>query len=203
MKIICIGRNYVEHAQELKNDIPAEPVFFLKPDTALLPKGRPFYLPDFSKDIHHEIELVYKINKEGKHIDEEFAPRYVDQITVGLDFTARDIQQRQKEKGLPWEPAKAFDHSAPIGDFIGISELKSPDNIHFHLEVNGKKVQTGSSTLMIFPIAKIISYVSRFITLKKGDLIYTGTPSGVGQIKAGDILDCFLEGEKKLSVIVR
>lgn len=203
MKIICIGRNYVEHAKELKNDVPSEPVFFLKPDTALLPKERAFYIPDFSSDIHHEIELVYKVCKEGKKIAEEFALRYVDQISVGLDFTARDIQQRQKEKGLPWEPAKAFDHSSPIGSFIPIADLKAGDEIKFHLELNGKTVQVGSSKLMIFPIGKIIAYVSNYITLKKGDLIYTGTPSGVGQIKAGDVLDCYLESEKKLSVSVR
>jgi len=203
MKIICIGRNYVEHARELKNDVPSEPVFFLKPDTCLLPKGRAFYMPEFSSDIHHEIELVYKVCKEGKHIAEEFAMRYVDQISVGLDFTARDVQQKQKEKGLPWEPAKAFDHSSPVGEFISISELKKPNDIRFHLNINSKPIQTGSSSLMIFPIEKIISYVSKYITLKKGDLIYTGTPSGVGQIKPGDTLDCFLEDQKKLSVIVR
>ena len=200
MKIICIGRNYVEHAQELKNDVPTEPVFFLKPDTALLPKGRAFYIPAFSNDIHHEIELVYKVCKEGKHIAEEFAMRYIDQISVGLDFTARDIQQKQKEKGLPWEPAKAFDHSAPIGEFIPLTELSNPSDIKFHLTINDSIVQKGSSTLMIFPIEKIISYVSKFITLKKGDLIFTGTPSGVAAIKDGDVLNCFLEGQKKLSV---
>jgi 2-keto-4-pentenoate hydratase/2-oxohepta-3-ene-1,7-dioic acid hydratase in catechol pathway len=203
MKIICIGRNYVEHARELKNDIPSEPVFFLKPDTALLPKARAFYMPEFSSDIHHEIELVYKVCKEGKNIAEEFALRYVDQISVGLDFTARDIQQKQKEKGLPWEPAKAFDHSSPVGLFIDLKDLKNPLDINFHLEVNNKVLQKGSSKLMIFPISKIISYVSGFITLKKGDLIYTGTPSGVGPVKAGDTLDCFLENEKKLSVNIR
>ncbi len=203
MKIICIGRNYVEHAKELKNDVPSEPVFFLKPDTSLSPKGRPFYMPEFSTDIHHEIELVYKICKEGKHIAEEFASRYVDQISVGLDFTARDIQQRQKEKGLPWEPAKAFDHSAPVGEFISINDLKNQSDIQFHLNVNGNTVQKGSSTLMIFPIEKILSYVSGFITLRKGDLIYTGTPSGVGPVKAGDVLDCFLENEKRLTVTIR
>lgn len=203
MKIICIGRNYVEHAKELKNDVPAEPVFFLKPDTTLLPKGRAFYIPDFSSDIHHEIELVYKVCKEGKHISEEFAGRYIDQISVGLDFTARDIQQKQKEKGLPWEPAKAFDHSSPVGEFIKLETLKNKDEITFHLELNGKIVQKGTDALMIFPIAKIISYVSGFITLKKGDLIYTGTPSGVGPIKSGDLLDCYLENEKKLSVNIR
>jgi len=203
MKIICIGRNYVEHARELKNDVPSEPVFFLKPDTALIPKGRAFYIPGFSKDIHHEVELVYKVCKEGKHIAEEFAMRYVDQISVGLDFTARDVQQKQKEKGLPWELAKAFDNSSPVGEFIPLSELSDPGDIRFHLTVNDKIVQEGSSTLMIFSIEKIIAYVSQYITLKKGDLIYTGTPSGVGQIKEGDILDCYLEGQKKLHITIR
>lgn len=203
MKIICIGRNYVEHARELNNEVPEDPVFFLKPDTALLPKGRAFYLPDFSNDIHHEIELVYKICKEGKNIAEEFSLRYIDQVSVGIDFTARDIQQRQKEKGLPWEPAKAFDGSAAIGEFIPLSDLKQPGEIKFHLDVNGNTVQQGNHLLMIFPIGKIIAFVSRFITLKKGDLIFTGTPSGVGRIRAGDKLDCYLEGNKKLSVEVR
>ena len=202
MKIICIGRNYVEHAKELNNAVPGEPVFFLKPDTAVLPRDRAFYLPDFSKDIHHEIELVLKISKEGKKIAEEFAHRYYEQITVGIDFTARDIQQKQKEKGLPWEPAKAFDHSAPFGDFIEISKLKDKENIQFHLDINGKTVQTGNSNLMLFNFSKVISYVSQFITLRKGDLIYTGTPSGVGQVKADDLLECYLEGQKLLEVKV-
>jgi len=203
MKIICIGRNYVEHAQELKNEVPTEPVFFLKPDTALLPKQRAFYLPSFSSDIHHEIELVLKISKEGKHIEEKFAHRYFDQFTVGIDFTARDIQQKQKEKGLPWEPAKAFDHSAPVGEFIPLSEISDPSKINFHLDINGKTVQKGSNELMIFSFAKIISYVSTFITLKKGDLVFTGTPKGVGQVKAGDQLEAFLEDKKLLTVDIR
>jgi acylpyruvate hydrolase len=202
MKIICIGRNYVEHAQELKNEVPTEPVFFLKPDTALLPKQRNFYLPDFSNDIHHEIELVLKINKEGKHIDEKFAHRYYDEITVGIDFTARDIQQKQKEKGLPWEPAKAFDHSAPVGAFISLSELPDLQKINFHLDINGKQVQQGNNELMIFSFDKILSYISKFITLKKGDLIFSGTPKGVGQVHKNDLLEGFLEGKKLLTVRV-
>jgi hypothetical protein len=175
MKIICIGRNYVKHALELNNEIPGEPVFFLKPDTALLPKGQAFYIPSFSSDIHHEIEIVLRICKEGKNISEEFASRYYDSVTVGIDFTARDIQQRQKEKGLPWEPAKAFDHSAPVGNVIKLGELKDRKNILFHLDVNGKTVQKGSSELMINSFEKIISYVSKFITLRKSDLIFTGS----------------------------
>ncbi len=203
MKIICIGRNYVEHALELKNTIPSEPVFFLKPDTALLPKDRAFYIPDFSKDIHHEIELVLKISKEGKNIAEEFASRYYDQITVGIDYTARDIQQKQKEKGLPWEPAKAFDHSAPVGEFIALTDLKKPVDIHFKLLINGELKQKGSSLLMLFSFDKIISYVSRYITLRKGDMIFTGTPSGVGPVAAGDVLECFLEDRLLLRTEVR
>ncbi len=202
MKIICIGRNYVEHAKELNNAIPGEPVFFLKPDTAILPPDRAFYLPDFSKDIHHEIELVLKISKEGKKISEEFAHRYFDSITVGIDFTARDIQQKQKESGLPWEPAKAFDHSAPCGEFISFDSLKDKANIEFHLDINKKTVQKGNSNLMLFNFSKIISYVSQFITLRKGDLIYTGTPSGVSAVKENDVLECYLEGIKKLEVKV-
>ena len=203
MKIICIGRNYVEHALELKNDIPEEPVFFLKPDTALLPKNSPFYLPDFSKDIHYEVELVLKISKEGKHIEEKFAHRYFDQATVGIDFTARDIQQKQKEKGLPWEPAKAFDHSAPVGDFIPLIEIADPEKMSFRLDINGKTVQAGTKELMIFSFDKVISYVSGFITLRKGDLIFTGTPKGVGQVHPGDLLEAFLEEMKLLTVQVR
>ncbi|MCX6292609.1 MAG: fumarylacetoacetate hydrolase family protein [Bacteroidetes bacterium] len=203
MKIICIGRNYVEHAQELKNEVPTEPVFFMKPDTALLPKQRAFYIPVFSDDIHHEVELVLKICKEGKHIAEEFADRYYDQVTVGIDFTARDIQQKQKEKGLPWEPAKAFDHSAPVGEFISKTELKDLNKINFRLDLNGLMVQQATNELMIFSFAKIISYVSKFITLKKGDLIFTGTPKGVSRVKPGDHLEAFLEGKKLLDVQVR
>jgi len=203
MKIICIGRNYVEHAAELKNEVPSDPVFFMKPDTALLPKGKDFFLPDFSKDIHHEVELVIRISKEGKHIAEEFAGKYYDQITVGLDFTARDIQQKQKEKGLPWEPAKAFDSSAPVGEFIALEKIKNRKEISFSLKRNGNIVQEGSSSHMIFSFEKIIAYVSRFVTLRKGDFIFTGTPKGVGRVEAGDKLEAFLEDEKLLTVNVR
>ena len=202
MKIICIGRNYVKHAQELNNEIPGEPIFFLKPDTALLQKDHPFYIPSFSSDIHHEVEIVLRICKEGKNISEEFASRYYNALTVGIDFTARDIQQKQKEKGLPWEPAKAFDNSAPVGTMISLTELKDQKNILFHLDVNGKTVQKGSSELMINSFEKIISYVSTFITLRKGDLIFTGTPEGVAQVKPGDLLECYLEDECLLKVNV-
>jgi acylpyruvate hydrolase len=203
MKFICIARNYVKHIEELNNEIPGEPIFFLKPDTANLPKGQAFYLPGFSKDIHHEIEIVLKICKEGKNIAEEFASRYFDAITVGIDFTARDIQQKQKEKGLPWEPAKAFDHSAPVGTLVQLEDLKDRNKILFHLDINGKTQQKGDSTLMINSFEKIISYVSKFITLRKGDLIFTGTPEGVSQVKPGDLLECYLEGECLLKVSVK
>ncbi len=203
MKIICIGRNFVEHALELKNEVPTEPVFFMKPDTAVLPSDRAFFIPDFSNDIHHEIELVLKICKEGKHIAPEFAHRYYDQITVGIDFTARDVQQRQKEKGLPWEPAKAFDHSAPVGKFIPFSALNNKGKIEFSLNKNGQTVQSADNSLMIHPFNIIIGFVSRYITLRKGDLIFTGTPKGVSAVKPGDLLEGYLEGEKLLEVKVQ
>lgn len=203
MKIIGIGRNFVKHIEELKNEVPGEPIFFLKPDTALLLPGSDFYLPDFSSEIHYEVELVLKISKEGKNIAEEFASRYYESISVGLDFTARDIQDKQKLKGLPWEPAKAFDGSAPVGEFIGIKNLQNPKEILFHLEQNGKTVQSGSSKHMIYAFDSIISYVSRFITLRKGDLIFTGTPAGVGPVRAGDLLECFLEDKKLLEVRIK
>lgn len=203
MKIICIGRNYVKHAQELNNEIPGEPIFFLKPDTSLLQKGKAFYIPEFSNDIHHEIEIVLQICKEGKNISEEFASRYYNSLSVGIDFTARDIQQKQKEKGLPWEPAKAFDSSAPVGTMITFDKLKNRNKILFHLNINGKTVQNGDCTLMINSFEKIISFVSKYITLRKGDLIFTGTPEGVSRVKAGDLLECFLENECLLQVQVK
>jgi len=201
MKIICIGRNYAEHAKELKNEIPTEPVFFMKPDTALL-KEEDFYLPDFTKDLHHEIELVIKISKAGKHIEEQFAHKYYEEIGLGIDFTARDLQTKAKEKGLPWEKAKAFDNSAPIGKFIAKEKLQL-ENINFELKVNGQSKQIGNSKDLIFSFDKIISYVSKFITLKVGDLIYTGTPEGVGQVHIGDELEGFLEGESFLKLNVK
>lgn len=188
MKIICIGRNYAEHAKELNNPLPKEPVFFMKPDTALIKDNGDFYLPDHSNDVHHEIELVLRICKAGKHIQSEFAHKYWDAVTVGIDFTARDVQQRLKEKGLPWELAKAFDGSAPIGSFVAKSELADLNKIEFSLLVNGNLRQKSDSTEMIFSFDQIIAYVSRFITLKTGDLIFTGTPAGVDAVKAGDEL---------------
>lgn len=193
MKLICIGRNYVEHARELNNPVPEEPVFFIKPDTALLRNNDAFYLPDFSEDIHYEMEVVLKINHHGKHIREDFAEKYFDEISAGIDFTARDVQQVCKEKGLPWEKAKAFDGSAPIGRFLQKSRFEDLNNLSFHLEKNGQICQTGNTANMLFPFNKIISFVSKYVTLKKGDLIYTGTPAGVGPVKAGDRLKGFIE----------
>ncbi|MEI8136385.1 MAG: fumarylacetoacetate hydrolase family protein [Bacteroidota bacterium] len=187
MKIICIGRNYAEHAKEMKADLPTEPVFFMKPDTALLKEGD-FYIPDFTKDLHHEIELVLKVCKAGKHIEEQFAHKYYDEIGLGIDFTARDIQAKCKEKGLPWEKAKAFDNSAPIGSFVK-KETLDLGNINFELKVNGDTRQIGNSKDLIFSFDKVIAYVSQFVTLKVGDLIYTGTPEGVAGVKLGDKLE--------------
>ncbi len=203
MKIICIGRNYAEHAKELSNAVPSEPVCFMKPDTALLRDGEPFYHPDFSTDIHHEIEVVVKINRVGKHIAEEFAHKYYDEIGIGIDFTARDIQNKCKEKGLPWEKAKAFDGSAPIGKFISKNELLTLENLPFELKINGQSKQVGNTKDMIFSIDKIIAYVSQFVTLKVGDLIYTGTPKGVSAIKIGDKLQGFLNNQLMLEFEVK
>ena len=201
MKIICIGRNYVNHAKELGNDITIEPLFFLKPDTAIQPKGHPFFIPDFSNDIHYEVELVIRINKTGKYIEEKFAHTYYSQIGLGIDFTARDIQEKCKSKGLPWEKAKGFDGSAQISrNFIDKSDLDL-NNISFSLQKNGGQVQQGNSKEMCFNFDTIITYISKFYTLKIGDLIYTGTPEGVGPVVAGDKLKGFI-GEKEMFKVV-
>lgn len=203
MKIIAIGRNYQEHAKELNNPIPTEPVVFLKPDTALLKEGKAFYHPDFSNDIHYEVELIIKIGKEGKHIASKFARNYIEAIGLGIDFTARDLQQKCKEKGLPWEIAKAFDHSAPIGEFIPVNEIPDLKAIQFSLKQNQIVVQNGNSADMIFSFEDIINYVSQRFTLKKGDLIFTGTPAGVGKINIGDLLEGYISDRKMLSVPVK
>ncbi len=192
MKIICIGRNYVKHAQELKHDVPTEPVYFMKPESALLKDNKPFFLPGFSNEIHHEIELVIKISKLGKNIEAKFAPRYYEEIGLGIDFTARDLQRQLIEKGLPWEKAKAFDSSAVLGKFLPKCELGNLGNIPFSLRRNGEVVQSGDSHLMIFPFDTIIEHVSKYVTLKIGDLIYTGTPAGVGPVAIGDRLEGFI-----------
>lgn len=204
MKIICIGRNYLEHAKELNNPLPSEPVFFLKPDTALLIRNRPFYYPEFSDNIHYEAEIVLKISKVGKYIDERFADTYYDEIGMGIDFTARDLQKKAKEKGLPWEKAKAFDFSAPLSDrFIPRKDLEDTGNISFTLLKNGEEVQKGNTANMIFSFRQIISYVSRFITLRTGDLIFTGTPEGVGPVKVGDVLEAYIGSERMLMCEIR
>ena len=203
MKIICIGRNYKKHAQELNNDVPEKPVFFMKPDSALLNNRKPFYIPEFSNEIHHEVELVVRINRLGKHIDKQFANRYYNEVTLGIDFTARDIQRQCQENGLPWEIAKAFDGSAPIGDFIKLDKLPDIQNLSFRLEKRGETVQDGNTKDMIFSVDDIISYVSQFITLKIGDLIFTGTPAGVGPVAINDRLKAYLEGNKVLDFDVK
>ncbi len=203
MKIICIGRNYSEHAKELNNAVPAEPVFFIKPDTALLIRNRPFYYPEFTHDLHYECELVYRICKVGRHISPKFAHTYYDALALGIDFTARDLQQQAKEKGLPWEKAKAFDFSAPVSSFVPVSDIPDPGNLSFSLTLNGNTVQQGNSRDMIFPIDTLIAYVSRFITLRTGDYLFTGTPAGVGPVKIGDRLEAFLEGKKMLGFDIK
>jgi len=204
MKIICVGRNYVAHARELNNDIPDEPVLFMKPDSALLRNNDPFYIPDWSNDVHHEIELIVRIKKLGKNIEKKFAQRYYDEIGIGIDFTARDVQNYLKDNGLPWEKSKSFDHSAMIcPEFVPIESLPDRNAIQFRLEINGKTVQEGNSALMIFPIDDIISNVSKYFTLKIGDLIYTGTPAGVGPVKIGDRMEGYLEGEKKFDFWIK
>jgi acylpyruvate hydrolase len=203
MKIICIGRNYLDHAKELGNKTPTSPLFFLKPDTAIQPKGHPFFIPDFSNNIHFEVELVVKISKNGKNIDEKFAHKYYEKIGIGIDFTARDIQEECKKNGLPWERAKGFDGSAQISnEFINKESLKLND-INFSLNLNNTLMQRGNSKNMIFSFDQIISYVSKYYTLKAGDLIYTGTPSGVGKVEIGDSLCCFINCKEMLRVKIK
>jgi 2-keto-4-pentenoate hydratase/2-oxohepta-3-ene-1,7-dioic acid hydratase in catechol pathway len=203
MKIICIGRNYVAHARELNNEVPDRPVFFMKPDSALVISNRPFFYPEFSKDVHHEIEVVIRINRLGRSIEERFAHRYFNELALGVDFTARDLQAEQKKKGLPWEIAKGFDYSAPVSEFYPLDKLGDIHHLDFHLDINGKTVQEGNTSLMIFSFEKIIAYVSRFMTLKTGDLIFTGTPAGVGPVAINDRLEAYLEGEKLMDFPVK
>ena len=203
MKIIAIGRNYIDHAKELNNPVPQKPVFFLKPETALLLKNRPFYYPDFSNEIHYETEIIIKINRVGKNISKPFAHRYYQELGIGIDFTARDLQRECKAKGLPWEIAKAFDNSAPIGKFIDKSQFEDINNINFNLNINGKIVQQGNTSEMIFDFDTLVAYVSKFFTLKMGDLIFTGTPAGVGQVKIGDRLSASIEDNTVLSFEIK
>jgi len=203
MKIIAVGRNYIEHANELNNPVPTAPVIFLKPDTALLKDNRDFYYPEFSKEIHYEVEVVLRICKEGKHVSEKFASNYFDQIGLGIDFTARDIQQQHKEKGLPWELAKAFDHSAPISELIPKEKFADLYQIDFRLDKNQQGVQKGNTKDLIFSFERIITFVSQYITVRKGDLIYTGTPAGVGPVQIGDHLEGYLQDRKLLDFHIK
>ncbi|MDX2443295.1 MAG: fumarylacetoacetate hydrolase family protein [Bacteroidales bacterium] len=203
MKIICIGRNYSEHAKELNNPLPEKPVFFMKADSSILKNNKPFFLPDFSKDVHYEVELVLKISKLGKNIAEKFAYRYYNEIGIGIDFTARDLQKECKSKGLPWEIAKAFENSAPLGEFLPKENFSDLNNIKFHLDINNGAVQQGNSGDMIFSFNKLISYLSQFFTLKTGDLIFTGTPAGVGPVKKNDRLQAYIEDNLLLDFKVK
>ena len=203
MKIICIGRNYVNHIEELKNVRPSEPVIFMKPDSAILLKQHPFVIPEFSQDIHHEIEVIVRINKVGKYIDARFAHKYYDEISVGIDFTARDVQDQLKAKGLPWEKAKSFDGSAVIGDFLPKNQFISLENITFELTNNNKTVQKSNTRNMLWKIDELISFISQYFTLKIGDIIFTGTPEGVAAVKSDDVLEGFLEGNKLFRIQIK
>ncbi|MCX2482630.1 fumarylacetoacetate hydrolase family protein [Pedobacter sp. MR2016-24] len=203
MKVIAIGRNYAAHAKELNNPLPSSPVIFLKPDTAVLKDNKPFYIPEFSSDIHYELEVVLKVCKEGKHIAEKFAGNYFDEIGLGIDFTARDIQTVHKEKGLPWELAKAFDNSAAISHFIPKDQIADLKDLQFELKINNETRQNGNTKNILFSFEKIIAFVSQYITLKKGDLIFTGTPEGVGQVHQGDKLEAWMAGEQFLNFDIK
>ncbi|MBC2846015.1 fumarylacetoacetate hydrolase family protein [Winogradskyella flava] len=203
MKLICIGRNYTEHIKELENERPTDPVVFLKPDTSILLKKQPFFIPDFSDDIHHEVEVLVKIKKVGKYIDKKFAHKYYDDIGLGIDFTARDLQAQLKAKRLPWEKAKAFDGAAVIGKWLPKSKFQDINNINFHLEKNNEIVQSGNTTLMLWKVDEIIEYVSKYFTLKIGDIIFTGTPAGVGKVVANDQLKGYLENEEMFSIKIK
>ena len=203
MKLICIGRNCAKHIQELQNERPDEPVVFLKPDSAILLKQHPFVIPEFSSDIHHEIELIVKISKVGKYIEPKFAHKYYEEISVGIDFTARDLQQKLKDKGLPWEKAKAFDGSAVIGSFISKKVFSSIESINFELTNNGKTVQKGNSSLMLWKIDELIAHVSQYFTLKIGDIIFTGTPEGVAVVQPNDVLEGFIEDKKVFRINIK
>ena len=203
MKLICIGRNYTDHIKELNNERPVDPVVFIKPDSAILPKEQDFYIPDFTNDVHYEVEVLVKIKKVGKHIDERFAHNYYDEIGLGIDFTARDLQSQLKEKGLPWEKAKGFDGAAVIGHWLPKSDFENLNNLNFSLLKNGEEVQNGNTKLMLWKIDELIAYVSQFFMLKKGDIIFTGTPAGVGRIVTNDYLSGILEGHELFSLKVK
>ena len=203
MKIICVGRNYAAHIAELDNQVPSEPILFLKPDSAIILKGQPFFIPEFTQDVHYEVELLVRINRIGKHIDQKFAHKYYDEIGLGIDFTARDLQTKLKEKGMPWEKAKAFDGSACIGEFVDKSTFSDVNSIGFSLLKNGEVVQNGNSMLMMWKIDALIEYISKYFTLKIGDVIFTGTPAGVGAVKAEDVLTGYIEQREMFSLKVK
>jgi len=203
MKLICIGRNYTEHIKELQNEKPTDPVIFLKADSSVLAKKQPFFIPDFSDDIHYEVEILVRINKLGKHIDRKFADKYYDEIGLGIDFTARDVQSYLKSKGLPWEKAKSFDGSAVIGNWLNKKEFEDINNINFSLEKNGTLVQQGNTSYMLWKIDEIIEYISKYFTLKIGDIIFTGTPAGVGKVEPEDLLNGYIENKKMFSVTIK
>jgi acylpyruvate hydrolase len=204
MKIFCIGRNYADHAKELNNPVPTgDPVVFMKPNTALLVNNKPLYYPDYTENLHYEGEIVLRICKNGRSVQPEFAPRYYDAVAFGIDFTARDIQDRQKAKGLPWEIAKGFDRSAPLSKWIPLENIKDLSNIHFQLKKNGDVVQDGHTADMLFPFDTLICYLSKYFTLHKGDMIYTGTPAGVGPVQKGDVLEGFIEGQQMLTCAIK
>lgn len=203
MKILCIGRNYADHIAELENERPKAPVVFIKPDTTIGQRNTPFYLPAFSNDVHHEIELIVRINRIGKHIQEKFAHKYYDQISVGIDFTARDLQAQLKAKGLPWEKSKSFDGATVLGDWVNKKNFTNLQDLHFHLTKNGETVQKGCTHLMLYTIDQLIAHVSQYFTLKIGDILFTGTPAGVGPVKEGDVLEGFLEDQKLLQAKIK
>lgn len=203
MKLICIGRNYTKHIEELENEKPSDPVIFLKPDTSILLKKQPFFIPEFSDEVHHEVEVLVKIKKVGKYIDKKFAHKYYDEIGLGIDFTARDLQSKLKSKGLPWEKAKAFDGAAVIGKWLPKTQFADIDNINFSLKKNEEQVQTGNTRLMLWKINELIEYVSKYFTLKIGDIIFTGTPAGVGKVFANDQLKGYIEDQEMFSIKIK
>ncbi|MEL6810408.1 MAG: fumarylacetoacetate hydrolase family protein [Bacteroidota bacterium] len=203
MKIICVGRNYTAHIEELENERPKDPILFLKPDTSILLKKNPFFIPEFSNDVHYEVEILVKIKKIGKHIDRKFAHKYYDEIGLGIDFTARDLQKQLKDKGLPWEKAKGFDGAAVVGNFLQKNSFESVDYIDFRLEKNHHVVQKGNTSLMLWKIDELIEYISKYFTLKIGDIIFTGTPAGVGKVEPNDVLTGFIENKEMFSIRIK
>lgn len=203
MKIICVGRNYAEHIQELNNEQPEDPVIFLKPETAIPLKNEPFFYPEFSNDVHYEVEILVKINRVGKNIDEKFAHRYYDEVGIGIDFTARDVQSKLKAKGLPWELAKGFNGSAPMSGFVPKTDFPDLQNLNFRLDLNGQTRQVGNTSLMLFKVDYLIAFVSRYFLLQQGDILFTGTPKGVGPVQPGDRLTAYIEDQRMLEIDVK